>query len=193
MNPNLVPSLILAASILGSGLLLRQEVHAALAISTEGVLQGLEKASKAKNDKGESTLQAAVATIVEELSSGVKAGFTSGMGSGRKKTGLDQLAAKDVKFVPGRMDNEEKIIGVVHNSSPDTYTGVELSLSIKDKDGKLIDVINEFVHVPGEIAPGKEVGFAVGRPFKPFGDKNEAEVSASASAEVTIVGGEVVK
>ncbi len=91
------------------------------------------------------------------------------------------------------MSHEEKIIGTIFNKSNDTYAKIIVSVIVKDKDGKLIDVINESNRIPGQIAPNSELGFSVSREFKKFTDKDEDPGNRGASAEVTIVGVEMVK
>jgi hypothetical protein len=93
-----------------------------------------ESASRARERQGESNAQAAVATIVEELSS-EEGRLLHGIPA--KKTGLVQIEARGDEIVPGRMmDNEEKIIGVIHNNSPDnSIQGLALAGTSRTRTG----------------------------------------------------------
>lgn len=194
MNNNIIPSIIIASAILLTGYIFHVEIDKATSFSPEKFVSGLEKLALAKDSSGESIIKNSVSKIAEDLSTGIKQGFSNGMSvSEKSKINYSDLVITNVKFVNGRMDNAEKIIGLIHNKSNITYKNFTLSVNIKDKDGNLIDVISEFSRVDGEIGPNKELGFGIERSFKPFGDKSEGNEKRGFSADVTITKCDIVK
>lgn len=193
MHSNVLPAIIIAASILICSLVLRHEVHSVLSFSAQGFVDSIATIANAKTDDGDSVIQNSFSQISEDLSSGISIGFKRGSSQTEEIIDLAGIEVQQVTFTNGRMDNQEKIIGILANTSDVTYTNISLSVIVKDENGKLIDVINNFTKVNGTLAPGKQLGFAVDREYRPFGEEHEKEGTKGSAAEVTIIEAKIVK
>jgi hypothetical protein len=189
MNNNLVPSIIIAASILVCGFLLKHEIDQK-SLSSEDFLSGLESLSAEKDKDGNSRIKKSITNLVGDVGSGVREGFQKGFSSNNEGiiVGLNDIEISQVKFADGRMSNEEKVIGIIKNKGTDHISDIELNVVIKDKDGKLIDVVSSFTRVDGVLLPNSELGFSIDRSLGSFDDdKEKMQGNKGAMAEVRVV------
>jgi hypothetical protein len=192
MIHNLVPSLIIAAAIVAVGLIVRADLHEALNVSADGLLHGIDKLAETKDANGEMAIKKSVSKLVEGIAAGARAGFENGV-KPEHAADFSKLRIEQIKVVDGRMENQEKIIGIIHNDSAMKYSDISLSAIVRDKDGHLIDVLKDFTRVEGVIAPGKELGFSIDRDFRRFNDKDDKAGTRAATVDITVVDGKAEK
>ncbi|NIP31966.1 MAG: hypothetical protein GTO02_21065 [Candidatus Dadabacteria bacterium] len=72
---------------------------------------------------------------------------------------LKNINVSNVSFAPTSWSGKAKIIGTLTNNSRKTVKGIHLTASLK-KDGKLINVNNEWLSRIKAISPGSSVDFS---------------------------------
>lgn len=192
MKTNLVPSLIIAAAILGTGYLVSRNS----ASRVEGFFSELEEVTRTKDDEGRTQ----VGRIVEGFSSTVAESFKAGFSGGQNEEDkaelavIDKLVMKDVTIVPGSHKGEERVIGVLRNESTETIADVNLSVVFNGQNGRLVDVSTRFARVEGALKPGHERGFAVERESGDSDEKDEVLNARKASiAAVSVTGLRIIR
>lgn len=192
MKTNLIPSLVIAAAILGAGFLVSRDS----ASPVETFFVDLEEAISAKDDDGKTQ----VGRIVEGLSSTVAESFQAGVSGGQNEEAreelavIEQLVLKDVGIARGSHKAEERVIGVIRNDSAETISDVKLGVIFRGENGRLVDVGTQFARVEGVLKPGAERGFSLDRDL---GDFEEAEEVLNArkatTAEVSVTGLSIIR
>ena len=196
MNNNIIPSAIIAASILISGFIVKYEIDQKTTFSTEKILNEIDGLAVNKDKDGNSRIKKSISNFISEISSGIKQGFDKGMSQDSNGfiEGLNDIEIAQIKFIEGRMDNEEKIIAIIRNKGKLTISDVELNVSVKDRNGILIDVISSFARVEGVLLPGSELGISVDRSIGRFGaDKEKMDGNKGSTAEIKIAKMKIIK
>lgn len=83
---------------------------------------------------------------------------------------IDKLTFTDMRITQGLQRNQERIIGLVKNEGDLPIHNLQVSLVIKDKDGKLLDVLSNAARIPLLLRPGQQVAFEAVRPLGNFND-----------------------
>ena len=127
-------------------------------------LSDLEKASVVKESDGETKVSKIVAAFSESVARGLKEAFPGSENTDRRRvTTASSFTISDIQIVAGRRKNVERVIGLVKNGSSEIVEDVTLVISFFGKDGKLIDVTDDFTRIEGIIRPGEASAFAVSR------------------------------
>lgn len=73
------------------------------------------------------------------------------------------LEVKNIKTAPASWPKNEKIIGTILNNSDKTLTSFHINASFYDKEGNLIDVVNQWLSSLGFVLPNQSIDFSFER------------------------------
>lgn len=183
MRNNLVPALILAAAILAVAFISRRSG----ADHVKEAMDQLEHSVQAKDAQGNTQVARIASGLSRSTADGIRQGFQGGHEEDVKKEleTREKVALREIKIVPGRMKNQEKVIGLLKNGSSETIQNVSLNVIFKDANGGLLDVSSRSSSIHGILKPGDEVGFEVERELGGFREK-EDDLAQRKAADVTV-------
>ena len=153
----------------------------------ENFLAQLENASVVKdaNDKTQ------IAKIIEGISKSASAGFQQGFSGGqsdkikKQMAVFDKVIIKEIKIVSSGQKNQEKVVGIIKNESPEIISDINVNIIYRKADDSLLDVSTQFNRIQGILKPGSELGFEFKHELGSFNDKDEV-LAQNKAAKVTI-------
>lgn len=192
MKNNIISALIIAAAIVSAVFFSRQNGAAQI----QAVLNQLEESAQIKDSEGNTQISRIASGLSRSAAGGIRKGFQGGQHEDSKQEleVRQRLVIKDLKILPGRMKNQEKLIGLIRNDSSETVKSILLNVLFKDSEEELIDVSSKFSNISGILKLGDELGFEVERELGSFQETEEILAQRKASsAAVNVANFSIVK